>query len=475
MPTPKRGSKQGGGSQWGHGGAQKSKAPLKKKPAGTRAKDQQQLPRLPEGAHTLSHVNQLHHLLARRDFSRPWLVFDSVDPAPKFRRMGLEFNWSNPPADIPEGNDPDAIMDKHVEGETLPVVVPGYSQMYLVELVDNEDDDGKMEEESLFSYDYQSLCTIKVYNIIQKLNLMEEQKQIIALTCGELTAPKTYEIHRGYCRVLTGFLREIKLMTDGLQKDHNCLFHGTYLMIVLDFFVLDLRGITEGVEAEWRSAALNPLLQRQLRGLQDQETGMIKMDVGRTLDEVEEFYLKKDPLDPDNIKELLRSLVYIWPVQWSLGHLRKETNHRESYYEVYCNTRYALEVFTDTENYNANPVLHDYELQIVKNEGIEQFYRHCRLIKDNETGGGAPPSETGEGPPEPPSQVPPEPSSQTPLEQPSQILPELPSQMLPEPPSQTPLPLQILLPPPSLTPPPPSTQPPPSSQPTGGDLSSQEA
>ncbi|KAF9643111.1 hypothetical protein BDM02DRAFT_3192187 [Thelephora ganbajun] len=173
-------------------------------------------------------------------------------------------------------------------------------------------------------------------------------------------------------------------MTDGLQKDHNCLFRGTYLMMVLDFFVLDLKGIAEGVEVEWRLAALNPLLQRQLRGLQDQETGMIKMDVGRTLDEVEEFYLKKDPLDPDNVKELLRSLVYVWLVRWSLGHLCKETNHRESYYEVYRNTRYALEVFADTENYNANPMLHDYKLQIVKNKGIEWFYRHCGLIEDDE-------------------------------------------------------------------------------------------
>ncbi|KAF9642381.1 hypothetical protein BDM02DRAFT_3193380 [Thelephora ganbajun] len=146
MPTPKQGSKRGGGSQQGCGRAQKSKAPLKKKLAGTRAEDWQQLPRLPEGAHTLSQVNQLHRLLARRDFSRPWLVFDSVDPAPKFRRMGPEFDWSNPLADVPEGNNPDAITDKHVEGETLPVVVPGYSQMYLVELVDDEDDGSKTEE-----------------------------------------------------------------------------------------------------------------------------------------------------------------------------------------------------------------------------------------------------------------------------------------------------------------------------------------
>ncbi|KAF9646721.1 hypothetical protein BDM02DRAFT_3130189 [Thelephora ganbajun] len=262
-------------------------------------------------------------------------------------------------------------------------------------------------------------------------------------------------------------------MTDGLQKDHNCLFRGTYLTMVLDFFVLDLKGITEGIEVEWRSAALNPLLQWQLRGIQDQETRMIKMDVGRTLEEAEEFYLKKDPLDPDNIKELLRSLIYVWPVWWSLVHLCNERNHRESYYEIFRNTKYTLEVFTETENYNANPVLHDYELQIVKNEGIERFYRHCGLIKDNEpTRGGVAPPETREEPLEPLSPTPPEQPSRPQSEQPSQTQPpQPPSQMLPPPPEiQLPPPSQI---PPPQTPPPP-THSPPSSQPTGGNLSLQD-
>ncbi|KAF9642468.1 hypothetical protein BDM02DRAFT_3133071 [Thelephora ganbajun] len=350
---------------------------------GTRAEHPGQLPQIPVGAHYLSKVNWLNCLPERRDVTRPWLTFDFVDPTPKFRRMGPGFNWSAPPADVPEGENPDNVLDEFVQGQTLPVTVPGYSQKFMIELIN--DDGNKTEEEIMFGYDDKSLCTVKVYTIIRRSDLTKEQKQLIPPTRQELSAPRTYKIHEGYRRILAGFLCEIELMTGGLQNNHNCLFRGTYLTMVLNFFARELKEVTDGSDAEWRSAALNPLLQCQLWGLQDQETAMVKLDVGMTLDEALGFYLMKDPLDPDNVKELLRNLIYVWPVRWSLGHLHKPTNHRDSYYEASHHTQHALETFTKTPNYHTNAVLFEYERQIVINEGIDHFFQFHGLIEEDQS------------------------------------------------------------------------------------------
>ncbi|KAF9642380.1 hypothetical protein BDM02DRAFT_3133128 [Thelephora ganbajun] len=73
--------------------------------------------------------------------------------------MGPGINWKNPPAEVSDGEGPDFI-DYQVKGQTLPVAVDCYSQEYQVELEKDDGNDDKTEEEIMFGYGKESLCTI---------------------------------------------------------------------------------------------------------------------------------------------------------------------------------------------------------------------------------------------------------------------------------------------------------------------------
>ena len=69
----------------------------------------------------------------------------------------------------------------------------------------------------------------------------------------------------------------------------------------------------------FRSQVLNPILQRQLRGIPDNEPTEVELAVGTSDKEVEAFYLDLDPLHPDLVMRTLRNLIYILPVRFSLA------------------------------------------------------------------------------------------------------------------------------------------------------------
>lgn len=84
-------------------------------------------PETPPDSHRLTGKNGLDRLPPdRRISSRPCFIYDYVDPAPKFRMMGENYDWSTAPDYIVEGRNLEDLVENHEERKTIPVLEPGY-------------------------------------------------------------------------------------------------------------------------------------------------------------------------------------------------------------------------------------------------------------------------------------------------------------------------------------------------------------
>lgn len=141
--------------------------------------------------------------------------------------------------------------------------------------------------------------------------------------------PIEHIVHGGYRPCLTGFIREIEFMVKGEDKSHNTVFRGTYLTKILDMFGEELMDRPRRqVKTRFRSKALNPILQRHMRGLTDYESVSIRSAAGETAETVADFYLLHDPLDQASRVQMLHNSMYIWPVRNSYAYLNKKVTFK---------------------------------------------------------------------------------------------------------------------------------------------------
>lgn len=193
-------------------------------------------------------------------------------------------------------------------------------------------------------------------------------------TPEELGPLREHRIHAGYRRVLTGFIWEIEFMIVDKIATHNCLHRGVYLSKVLDLFAEELESVPKNAGVRFRSRVLNPLLQRQLQGICDQEPGMIEKDVGETLEGAAKYYLKLDPLDPKHTNKMLHEILYIWPVRLSLSPVQ---GSERRYERGRKNTEFLLiERSNITDDEAALPGLRRYEYRVIKVEQLQAYYDH---------------------------------------------------------------------------------------------------
>jgi hypothetical protein len=80
----------------------------------------------PDGTPTIMIENNLNYCSSDHDVHRPWFIFDVIDPVAKFRMMGPDYDWASGEDYVEKGNDSSALVDEHVEGKSLPVMVYGY-------------------------------------------------------------------------------------------------------------------------------------------------------------------------------------------------------------------------------------------------------------------------------------------------------------------------------------------------------------
>lgn len=74
----------------------------------------------------------------------------------------------------------------------------------------------------------------------------------------------------------------------------------------------------------WRSGVLNPILQRQLQGINENYRPLVEKAVTRgdkkpTIEQVTKFYLVRDPADPRWIRTYRRNPPYVSEARWHLG------------------------------------------------------------------------------------------------------------------------------------------------------------
>jgi hypothetical protein len=245
----------------------------------------------------------------------------------------------------------------------------GCRQRYQVSL-----SEAKYDAETLFKYGEDDLCEVIVQGVVHGEDAPDKAQDLEPPTTAQLLTARRYKIHAGYYGVLLGFLREIHLVNGDGVKGERSLFRAIYLLKILDHFAKELPGITVDTRSRWRSRALNPILQRQLRGVSDQEAGMVKAEVGKTLEAAVEFYLVRDPICPESVRWRLRNILYVFPVRWSLGHL-KIAGSQENYDDAYeATTRLLSERVKVSDEDFEGKVLCEYELEVIEQEQLKEYY-----------------------------------------------------------------------------------------------------
>jgi len=201
----------------------------------------------------------------------------------------------------------------------------------------------------------------------------------------------SYTIHAGYRRVLQGLLKEIEMIGRKEVPVDECAFRGWYLVKVLDSFVKELelrqrkpkgfRSIGVGIQSTlevphvFRSRALNPILQRQLHRIPDNESALVKKAVGTTMAAAQEFYLSLDPLHPNLARRMFKNLLYISPVRSSLVFFNRQVNEG-SWRNILLNTKFLLGSRSEHPAGAWNEeVLYDFEIEMIGKENLGGIYQ----------------------------------------------------------------------------------------------------
>lgn len=139
-------------------------------------------------------------------------------------------------------------------------------------------------------------------------------------TRSELTHD-TKEVPAPYDRIVAQLLAEDE--HGHFDKGHEALRRQTFAQRVLDDFWKEIKSY-EGPPAAFRSKVLTPILQRQLWGIEENQSMCVRNGVSNgfgtpTIADATEFYLGADPTDPSFITSYRRNMIYIPEARWHLG------------------------------------------------------------------------------------------------------------------------------------------------------------
>lgn len=236
----------------------------------------------------------------------------------------------------------------------------------------------------LFEYSSKELMELEVCRILR--NPREQIKK------GEISNPhlmttgngKKFRINAGYRTVLLGLLREVEFESVDQVKSAKCNFRAHYLVKVLDAFAAELNNpgdrkrLLDEKPYHFRSKVLNPLLQRQMRGVSDNSPDEVEKAVGRTDDDAHVFYHGEDPLAPEGRKLAIRNLLYVPSVRLSFLVLYSQCTNK--YYAIiHKNTELmrAKRLPMEAEGAWDHSILDDLEIETIKREGflVELFQK----------------------------------------------------------------------------------------------------
>ena len=228
---------------------------------------------------------------------------------------------------------------------------------------------------TLFEYGEEDVVEIEVNPIVRSARPPEYKKDPNDPKMWRLGFTTTYKIHAGYSRVLLGFDRELDFVLDDKMKMEELQFRSLYLMRVLDAFVEELEKRTINDPAKFWSRVLNPIIQRQLRGVSDNNADEVKRVVGIKPEDAMKFYLAQDPLDPKFIVAVLKNILHITPVRISMAVFGSGLQ-KHGYESAKGNTEIiGIARSTSQENDDKGPLLPD-ELELIRREGLQNVYKN---------------------------------------------------------------------------------------------------
>ena len=198
-------------------------------------------------------------------------------------------------------------------------------------------------------------------------------------------------IPAAYVRLIDQFGLEASLAT--VNHDHEAQRRATYAIETLNALGKELSGYKH-TGAAFRSSVLNPIMQRQVRGVQSDYGPAVRNAIvkGRspTIYDATEFYLRLDHLDRKSIPLYRRQLIYSPEQRWHLGivlgHvdpkdrsvLRKIwDNHEELMEELRKEARAGKpqEASGGSGEEIGVPPFNAAEIEVIITEGLDRFFR----------------------------------------------------------------------------------------------------
>ena len=217
---------------------------------------------------------------------------------------------------------------------------------------------------------------------------------------GETVVDMEYHIPAPYDRVVAQLILEV---THGDDHDsHESRRRACYAAQTLDAFGDELKSLKDQVTSvkvdgvkgyaltpTFRSKVLTPILQRQRVGIHDAYTPFVRAGINNrvrrlSFQDVTDFYLKVDPVDPIYIISYRRNLLYQPDARWHLGVLMKggiedEEEAAEYYNMVRENHDKVLASIGDDSRGGVDSrgvsLLNAVEINVIIDEGIEEFFQ----------------------------------------------------------------------------------------------------
>lgn len=169
------------------------------------------------------------------------------------------------------------------------------------------------------------------------------------------------------------------------NEGHEALRRQSYARQMLDAVGHELKHL-KVYGLLFRSAVLNPTLQRQMRGVPDVYTpsvrGAISGNLDPTIEDVTLFYLSKDPVEHKNISLFWRNLLYSPQMRWFLQVVGRAgfVKSIKIFDNVYANHDKLMEALKEDDGSSTvsseEASLTKTEIEVILDENLDGFYEH---------------------------------------------------------------------------------------------------
>lgn len=195
-----------------------------------------------------------------------------------------------------------------------------------------------------------------------------------------LAVYKARKVHVQYARIVHQFSQEE--YHGSVDHGHESLRRRSYVQEMLNEFGKELERYN-GLDKDFRSKVLTPVLVRHMRGIPDVYAPTIRRAIKHgpgdpTLNEITKFYLGFDPLSPQAIYSYRRNLLLIREARWHLAVVMGKIapSSRSKYNFTLASQDKIVEYFQTNQRPPGNPIppLTEMEISVLLMEGIEGFF-----------------------------------------------------------------------------------------------------